>query len=190
MSLLRIDDAGLAASVATVQRRAFCHFDSTAQRNEQLPDPELGTVSVIGISYEFWDGSAWEPLIGDSTVLDARVSDLEDHVASLLDRMTAAEGRLTTLEARPTPAPIAAGVVDVSTDGSGRATFTHGLGVAPRTIIVSLHNQVSPNGGTAVNDWALVESYTTTTATVRLGDSHGDQYVNRSGVRVYYAAIG
>ena len=55
MSLLRVDDPNLAA----VQRRAFCHFASTAERTEQLPAPEVGTVSVIGVSYEYWTGTTW-----------------------------------------------------------------------------------------------------------------------------------
>lgn len=55
MSLLRTDDPDL----AVIQRRAFCHFASTAERTQQLPAPEIGTVSVIGITFEFWNGTAW-----------------------------------------------------------------------------------------------------------------------------------
>lgn len=55
MSLLRTVDPDL----AVIQRRGFCHFASTGERAEQMPSPEVGTVSVIGVSYEYWNGTAW-----------------------------------------------------------------------------------------------------------------------------------
>ncbi|HEY2332638.1 MAG TPA: hypothetical protein VGH94_12035 [Acidimicrobiales bacterium] len=59
MGLLRVDDANLAATVAVVQRRGFCHFASSTERAQQLPTPELGTVSVIGTLFEFFNGTSW-----------------------------------------------------------------------------------------------------------------------------------
>lgn len=59
MALFRVDDPTLAGTVAAIQRRAFCHFASTTERAQQLPDPEVGTVSVIGVSFEYWTGTAW-----------------------------------------------------------------------------------------------------------------------------------
>ena len=61
MSLLRTDSPGLAATVAKIQRRGFCHFASEAERDQQMPDPELATVSVIGTTFEYWDGDSWSP---------------------------------------------------------------------------------------------------------------------------------
>ena len=61
MSLLRVDDPNLAATVATIQRRAFCHFASTTERSQQMPSPEVGAVSVIGDTFEQWNGTAWAP---------------------------------------------------------------------------------------------------------------------------------
>lgn len=56
MSLIRTTDPDLAA----IQTRGFCHFASTAERTQQLgPNPEVGTVSVIGVSYQYWTGTAW-----------------------------------------------------------------------------------------------------------------------------------
>jgi Domain of unknown function (DUF4082) len=63
VSLYRVDDANLAATVATIQRRAFCHFGTSTERTQQLPTPEIGTVSVIGVLYEYWDGAAWQALL-------------------------------------------------------------------------------------------------------------------------------
>lgn len=64
MGLLRVTDANLAGQLRTVQRRAFCHFASLAERDEQLPEPEAGTVSVIGQAFEYWDGATWQPFGG------------------------------------------------------------------------------------------------------------------------------
>jgi hypothetical protein len=55
MALVRTDDHAL----AVVQRRGFCHFASTAERTQELPNPEVGTVSVIGVVFEYWTGTAW-----------------------------------------------------------------------------------------------------------------------------------
>lgn len=57
MGLLRTVDAEL----AVIQRRAFCWFTSSGERSEQMPDPEIGTVSFIPpASYEYWTGTDWE----------------------------------------------------------------------------------------------------------------------------------
>lgn len=55
MSLLRTTDPDLAA----VQLHGFCHFASTTERSQQMPNPAVGTVSVIGVSYQYWTGTAW-----------------------------------------------------------------------------------------------------------------------------------
>ena len=57
MSLLRVAEPAL----ATIQRRAFCHFADTDERDQQLPTPEIGAVSLIGVAFEYWDGTAWMP---------------------------------------------------------------------------------------------------------------------------------
>jgi hypothetical protein len=59
MALLRTDDGNLAATVAVIQRRGFCHFTNATQRTQQLPTPEVGTVSVIGTVFEYWTGTVW-----------------------------------------------------------------------------------------------------------------------------------
>jgi hypothetical protein len=55
MALLRVDDP----AVAVVQRRGFCHFASSTERSQELPNPEVGCVSVIGTVFEYWTGTAW-----------------------------------------------------------------------------------------------------------------------------------
>jgi hypothetical protein len=55
MGLVRTEDPDL----AVVQRRGFCHFASTAERGQQLPNPEVGCVSVIGTTFQYWNGTAW-----------------------------------------------------------------------------------------------------------------------------------
>ena len=62
MGLIRTLDP----DVATVQRRAFCHFTDPIQRAQQLPTPDVGTVSFIG-AFEYWDGAAWVPFGGGGT---------------------------------------------------------------------------------------------------------------------------
>jgi len=53
-----------------------------------------------------------------------------------------------------------------------------------------MQNQ-SIHGGGSLNDWALFNTGATTThITIRLGDSHGDQYVNRTGIGLYWLAVG
>ena len=60
MSLLRT----ASPDVAAVQRRAFCHFTDTVERAQQLPAPDPGTVTLIGLTFEYWDGAAWQPFTG------------------------------------------------------------------------------------------------------------------------------
>ena len=55
MSLLRTPDPAL----ASIQRRGFCHFTSTAERTQEMPAPDIGTVSVIGTVFEYWTGLTW-----------------------------------------------------------------------------------------------------------------------------------
>ena len=62
MSLLRVTDP----DVATIQRRAFCHFANPTERAQQLPVPDVGTVSFVG-TFEYWDGAAWVPLTAGGT---------------------------------------------------------------------------------------------------------------------------
>jgi hypothetical protein len=56
VSLVRTADPEL----AVVQRRAFCHFADPIERAAQLPTPDVGTVSFVGV-FEYWDGAAWMP---------------------------------------------------------------------------------------------------------------------------------
>ena len=46
-----------------MQRRAFCHFTDATERAQQLPAPDVGTVSFVG-TFEYWDGTAWVPFGG------------------------------------------------------------------------------------------------------------------------------
>ena len=58
MSLLRTPDPDL----ASLQRRGFCHFVTTTERGQEMPAPDIGTVSVIEtptLKYEYWTGTAW-----------------------------------------------------------------------------------------------------------------------------------
>ena len=67
MGLLRIDAGTVVGAVTAIQQRAFCHFASTAERAQQLPNPEVGTVSVIGTTFTFWNGTTWGPLLAALT---------------------------------------------------------------------------------------------------------------------------
>ena len=65
MGLLRVDPgSGLAAAVATIQSRAFCHFRDSTERAQQVPAPEVGAVSVIGVLFEYWNGTTWTMFVG------------------------------------------------------------------------------------------------------------------------------
>jgi hypothetical protein len=193
VSLLRVEDrSGLTATVDAVQRRAIIPFADAAQRADQLANPPPGTVTfrADGGAFEWWNGTTWLALAGDTSALAARVDALETRMTAVESKNTTQDNRLTTLEAR-LPGPIAAGYSVVATDANALATITHNLGVIPRAVLCMLQNQTSPNGPSAVNDWCLFNTGANAVAiNVRLGDSHGDQYVNRSGIGVYWVAIG
>jgi hypothetical protein len=198
VSLLRVEDrSGLTAAVDAIQRRAIIPFANATERGQQLTAPDKGTVTVLvdTLAFEYWSGSAWTPLAGSTAALEARVTTLESQMSSVLSRLSSVESvnttqnnRLDALEANAPP-KIRAGYSVVNTDGNALCTISHNLGVTPSAFLAMLQNQ-SILGGGSVNDWVLFNTGASATAIVlRLGDSHGDQYVNRTGIGVYWVAI-
>ena len=198
MPLYRIDEGdGLVPALLGVQRQSVLRYANAAARAAQLQTPGVGdlTFLVDAKRFEWWDGSGAWIALGADAALAARVTALEGRMTAAEGvntgqdtRLTNAETRIAALEARA--APIwNGGAATVNTDGIALATIAHGLPAQPRTVLAVLTNQASPNGASQVNDWALVHAIGPTTFTLRLGDSGGAQYVNRSGIGVYWLAF-
>jgi hypothetical protein len=190
MPLYRVEEGqGLADTLAAIQWQSVLRFASSTDRAGRLLTPRLGLLTFLDdvLRFEWWNGSGWT-VLGQDATLAARVTALEGRMAAVEAKNTTQDSRLTALEAKA-PMVWNGGATTVSTDGIAMATIAHGLGTAPRLVLATMANQTSPNGASAVNDWALVQAITASTFTVRLGDSHGDQYVNRPNITLYWMAV-
>jgi hypothetical protein len=197
MPLWRLDEGdGLIPALIGVQRQSVLRYANAAARAAQLSTPAVGDLTfLIDVKrFDWWDGAAWIGLGADAalaarvTALEGRMTAAEGATTALATRMTSAEGRIAALEGRAAPV-WAGGFATVSTDGVALATIAHGLPAAPRTVVATLTNQVSPVNGSQVNDWAIIHAITATSFTVRIGDSGGSQYVNRTGIALYWLAF-
>jgi len=197
VALLRIgDDAGLAAALGTVQRRAVIPYPTAAARTAELLNPWPGVLTWLEDQqrYEYWTGLTWVAL-GADAALTARVDVLETKVAALEARTVATDndvaalaGRVTAVEARPLPPQWKGGVALITTGAEGLATVTHNLGVVPATALAVSQYQVL--GGGAITDVCDIEpsSLTTTTFKVRMANNHGD-FLNSANLAVWWLVM-